>query len=88
MSRSRRKTLGYNDRNPEMKRLFNRSVRRKLNQHHDFEIADGGAYKKMNESYDICDWKCLYFSKSEWDFQHGRDEPEFWFIPMYQAQMK
>ncbi len=88
MSRSRKKVAGFVDRNPEMKRKYNRSVRRKLNQNHNYEIADGNDYRKLNCSYDICDWKSLYFSKGEWDFWHDEDKGDAWYIPMYKAIMK
>ena len=38
------------------KQFANRRLRRKdIN----FEIPNGKAYKKLNESWDICDYKCI-----------------------------
>ena len=55
MARSYKKQLGYCDRNPWNKNQANRRVRRKL------DIQDGGAYRKLFCSYNICDYRFLYF---------------------------
>lgn len=58
MSRSYRKNPIVKDNGKskkEMKSLANRKVRRKLNDP-DFNIADGKAYKKEFESWDIADF--------------------------------
>ena len=58
MSRSYRKNPIIKDNGKskkEMKSLANRKVRRKLNDP-DFNIADGKAYKKEIESWDIADF--------------------------------
>ena len=58
MSRSYRKNPIIKDNGKskkEMKSLANRKVRRKLNDP-DFDIADGKAYKKEFESWDIADF--------------------------------
>ena len=58
MSRSYRKNPIIKDNGKskkEMKSLANRKVRRKLNDP-DFNIADGKAYKKEFESWDIADF--------------------------------
>jgi len=57
MSRSYKKTPGICDRNPFMKNYSNRIIRRKPIS---YEIANGGAYRKIMCSYDICDYKFLY----------------------------
>ena len=57
MSRSFKKTPGFCDRNPFNKRQANKRVRK------DWMIASGGAYRKCFESWDICDYKFLYFTR-------------------------
>lgn len=53
MSRSYKKNPVCADRNPELKRIYARKVRRK-----DLEkVPNGMAYKKLYESYNICDYK-------------------------------
>ncbi len=70
MSRSRKKTIGYCDRNPFMKTYHNRCVRRsnKIAMHKNHEehhyLPDGRSYRKANCSYDICDYKWLWYSDS------------------------
>lgn len=60
MSRSFKKVFGYKDRCPIMKRYANKRVR----QNKEFSVG-GRAYKKLSCSYDICDYKFLYFSYNE-----------------------
>jgi len=56
MSRSYKKTPGFCDRSPFNKKQANKKVRKtKI-------VPNGKAYKKLYESYNICDFKCLYFS--------------------------
>ena len=63
MSRSKKKTWGWTDHHTpnsrHQKRFANKKVRRTEN------IPNGGAYKKLYCSYDICDYKFLYFSRVE-----------------------
>lgn len=56
MSRSYKKNPGYMDRNPHGKNQANRKVR------HTQDISNGKAYKKLYESYGICDFGCLWYS--------------------------
>lgn len=74
MSRSYKKTAGYCDRNPFMKSYANRVVRRKPT---NYTIANGSAYRKEMCSYDICDWKSLYFGS---DFQVKARINKWWFV--------
>jgi hypothetical protein len=60
MSRSRKKTPGWCDRNPWMKRYANRRFRRFKG-----EVQDGNWYRHYTDPWDICDYKWLYFSKQE-----------------------
>jgi hypothetical protein len=57
MSRSFKKTPGFCDRNPCNKRRANKRVRR------DWTLASGGAYCKCFESWNICDYRFLFFSR-------------------------
>ena len=63
MSRSYKKTAGWTDhktpRTKEEKIFANGAVRKAK------DIPNGGAYKKIYNSWDICDYKFLYFSKNE-----------------------
>lgn len=114
MSRSRKKVAGFVDRNPEVKRKFNRSVRRKFNQakllyekgewvehisgvveecmehetYMSFDIANGKTYKKLNCSWDICDYASLYFTKREFDKWHTEEKGTRWYTPWHHATMK
>lgn len=62
MSRTRRGRF-ICDSDPQTKRLFNRSIRRKSRSAlrrkdpEDYEIPNGRAYRKMNESWSIKDFK-------------------------------
>ncbi len=67
MSRSFKKTPGFCDRNPFNKRQANKRVRK------DWTIDSGGAYRRCFESWDICDFRFLYFSKANLEFYE--DEP-------------
>ncbi len=56
MSRSYKKTPGFCDRNPFNKRQANKRVRK------DWSIGSGGAYRRCFDSWDICDYRFLFFS--------------------------
>ena len=61
MSRSRKKVYGFVDRNPFMKKYFNRVIRRvKVSEH----LSSGCEFKKRNETYDICDYRMITFKKA------------------------
>ena len=67
MSRSYRKVYGYCDRDPVMKKKYNRAIRR----NQIFLPSKGNYYRKIFCSYEICDYKFLYFSKAElleWEY--------------------
>jgi hypothetical protein len=57
MSRSYKKNPGYADRNPWAKNQANRKVRRT------FEVPNNGGYKRLYCSYNIRDYKYLWFTK-------------------------
>ena len=59
MSRSFKKVPGFCDRDPYAKRLANRKVRR------DWTVPNGGGYRKAYESWDICDFRFLFFNEAE-----------------------
>lgn len=59
MSRSRKKVWGWCDKSKGMKRFANKAVRNTQN------LGNGSCFKRCFCSYDICDWKFLYFSDTE-----------------------
>ena len=59
MSRSFKKTAGWCDRNPFSKKLANKKVRKTE------ELPNGKSYKKVFESWNIHDFKCLLFKKNK-----------------------
>ena len=67
MSRSRKKTAGFCDRNPYMKACANRKFRRMTLDQFENGIGAGKSnrHKRYSNPYDICDFKCLYFSDQE-----------------------
>ena len=54
------------------KQFANRRLRRKGI---DYEIPNGKAYKKLNESWDICDYHCLMSWK---DYEAWCARPRWW----------
>ena len=61
MARSYKKTPGWCDRNPFMKRYANKRIRQLHRR--GGEIPDGGRYKRLTCSYDICDWRFLFIRR-------------------------
>ena len=61
MSRSYRHVPGYNDRDPVTKKIFNRRIRRSSAPKYQ-DIPNGSAYKKLNNSWEICDYGCIYYT--------------------------
>ena len=67
MSRSRKKVSVFKDtdsrrcskRKQYFKRLFNKRVR------HQNDLADGNQYRKINDSYELCDYECLWVDKEK-----------------------
>jgi hypothetical protein len=63
MSRSYKKFPGYTDHHTPhsrwAKRQASKAVRRT------FDLSDGRSYKKVYPSYDICDYKFIWWSKKE-----------------------
>jgi len=68
MSRSFKKTPGFCDRSPFNKRRANRRVRK------DWTLASGGAYRKRFESWNICDYRFLFFD-GRWLREFQEDKP-------------
>ena len=60
------------------KQFANRRLRRKGI---DYEIPNGKAYKRLNESWDICDYHCLMSWK---DYEAWCARPRWWSEP-YEA---
>ena len=50
MSRSFRKTAKYSRNDKQYKRFANHKARK-------YDVADGGAYKRLGYTYDICDYR-------------------------------
>jgi len=60
MSRTFKKTPGFTDHtNKSAKRLANKKVRK------DWAISNGANYKRKFESYEIKDWKSLFFNDKQ-----------------------
>lgn len=62
MSRSKRKTPGWKDRNTFMKNYANRRIRRKPI---DYDMSSGGNYRKETSPWDISDWKFLLYTDDQ-----------------------
>jgi len=60
MSHSYKHTPGFFDRNPFAKQQANRKVRRTL------EVPNGKAYRRLFESYDICDYVIYLRDMKDW----------------------
>lgn len=61
MSRSYKKNPGYTDHSKSTykdKRFANKKVRKTKN------ISNGGAYRKVYESWNICDFKFIFFDNT------------------------
>ena len=66
MSRSRKKTAIFKQKNDKWyKRHSNKKIRKTDN------LPSGGAFRRVVNSYDICDWRCLCSAVSKW-----KPEPE------------
>lgn len=81
MSRSYRKNPIVKDNGKskkEMKSLANRKVRRKLNDP-DFNIADGKAYKKEFESWDIADFISRWAKEDAIKEYESKSKKYHWF---------
>lgn len=76
MSRSFKKHPGWTDNSDAKtdKRLANKRVRKHL------DIPSGNAYKKLYETWDIHDWKYIYFSEKDLQEDYGNES--------YKARMK
>lgn len=98
MSRSYKKHPCHKEQDTVTKRKFNRSIRRNARQHlsscNDFDWyvgdMDGMFYKRLNCSWDICDWKSIYWYESDfwWVYDFYEDDEEEQVKVVYQARMK
>jgi len=79
MSRSFKKTPGWCDRNPHAKRQANKLVRRFKE-----KIPNGRAYRRLYCSWNICDYRSLYFTESKFQRLENTPRP----MPRYRAYMK
>jgi hypothetical protein len=79
MSRSYKKHVWFKDHNKGAKREANQKVRRTP------EIANGKAYRKVYDPWNICDWKWLYDPKPYWsEWQQKWIDP----TPLWKARKK
>jgi len=61
MSRSRKKTAIFKDKNNKWyKRYSNKKIRRAR------DIPSGGAFRRVVNTYNICDYKCLCMGNGRW----------------------
>jgi len=99
MSRSYKKHPCHKDQDTVTKRKFNRSIRRtcktRLSGCRDFDdyvedVSSGCGYKKLNCSWDIVDYYCIYHTKKDfdWIFWMWPDDEEKQNKAIYQARMK
>jgi len=58
MSRSFRKTAKYSRNDKQYKRFANHKSRK-------YDVADGGAYKRLGYTYDICDYRGTLLTKDD-----------------------
>jgi len=63
MSRSYKKTPGWADYS-KSKRYYKRQSSKKVRRYNK-ELSNGNEYRKLYNSYDICDWTYLFYSKHE-----------------------
>lgn len=63
MSRSFKKVGGWTDHGRNRTRIEKRFASKKVR--NTKEVSSGGSYKKLYCSYDICDYKFLYYSPRE-----------------------
>lgn len=61
MSRSRKKNCIVKD-SGKHKQFAKRQANKKIRKS---DCASGGAYKKLYDQYDICDWKCYSDDKKD-----------------------
>lgn len=75
MSRSYKHTPSCNCIKPDssMKRIFNRKLRRTGQ----LDIPSGNAYRKMNESWEIHDWRVVGYSYARFRDHCIEHDPEF-----------
>ncbi len=73
MSRSYRHHTYLKDRNPWMKKHFNRKIRRS-NQERFSDIPNGGFYKKLN-----CSWEISDFTFGYWDWEEFKHYNQKWY---------
>ena len=65
MSRSYKHTPGFTDYSKYRRKAFKRLANKKVRRYKD--IMDGAFYKKIADSWNICDFKSLAFDKYELD---------------------
>lgn len=74
MSRSYKKNLIITDNQKGCTKQAKRKATRKVRDTPNDEITNGNSYKKISESWDICDWKIAYHSESDFKKLNIRDK--------------
>lgn len=76
MSRSRKRTPSCNVTSPDgqMKAAYNRKLRRQWRPGD--ELPQGGAYRKMNESWEIRDWREVGTTYGQFASSRRRRDPD------------
>lgn len=60
------------------KRIANHTVRSKLKNNIDFELADGKSYKKVFDTWDIADYKSRWTEREARVYYYKHCSPEFY----------
>ncbi len=89
MSRSWKKTYGFCDRDPFMKKYANKKIRnQKIGLDEDWiePICSGGSYRKNFCSYNICDYRFIYFESEPMQLMDIKKDNDL--LLMYRYQLK
>lgn len=65
MSRSYKKNPGYTDDGPKRKKFYKRYSNKKTRKNWNLPLK-GNSHKKNGLSYDIVDWRFIYFRESDY----------------------
>lgn len=87
MSRSYKKVPGYTD-GGKARKFFKRCSNKRARKN--WNLDSGGSHKKDGFTYDICDWKSIYFHESDYRYRDWRTG-EYKTIPQnerYKMRMK
>ncbi len=71
MSRSYKKNPGYTDNGPKRKKFFKRYSNKITRKNWDLPLK-GNHHKRNGISYDIVDWRFIYFRESDYRYRNWR----------------